>query len=627
MPLTLLNVDLTVPEDRISNQIWEHLEDVREFLQRLNENSLPDSRKLVLRNKLKELQNLLSVYLEAPRISSKEKHEFLMKLHPDLIELANMLLGNDPRADRLLLTCIDLVLHHLCSTAASSPREMVIGVSNVLAQVLMMKEEEKTIPEIGLDLPVGQYYDQFQEVYNYLITHAGLFTSAVTGLPGISISSLGNWASKALSSLAEVQRFIEESFDPIRFYIYNVEQHPDNPFDTIADVLNFQLFMNEFLSTLASRADVLSGLELPREISPTGETVTFQSTTQITSLLCDQIHLNSERATRIVNRLISAYQNGQINKNDNPREDLVIQRILLIADTWRLVADFGKIMARYFETAERCQEHGIELNLESLRIDEELYLEKLKFDQMEIPLSPASQAQLEQNLGWFVVLLHRNLEELRRNYSLDEEEFYQTTAFYHFKEFFKFLIMGVAFHDLIFTKSIWLPWLLEEYQEIFSHKAIPWSPRNILLFGIFEAFWGMMHDVSKIIHQAITFLEQVSPYFEFEAHHMTAIRIVTKLCSIYLKNEDFLEHIEDLKAIAQKVIEEYSIQEKSVLHERIALYMGMLEIMRETGVFLRRQREREVPFDPFSWIKIPKESETNVPYIPLNTSLDNLVFG
>ncbi len=627
MPLTLLNVDLNVPQDRISSEIWDHLEEVKEFLHRLNEDSLPDSRKLVLRNKLKELQNLLSIYLEAPRISSKEKHEFLMKLHPDLIGLANMLLGNDPRADRLLLTCIDLVLHHLCSTAASSPREMVIGVSNVLAQVLLMKEEEESVPEIDPGLPVSQYYDQFQEIYNSLITHAGLFTSAVTGLPGISISALGNWASKALSGLAEVQRFVDEAFDPIRFYIYNVEQHPDNPFDTIADVLNFQLFMNEFLSTLASRADVLSGLELPQEISPIGETVTFQSTTQITSVLCDQIHLNSERATNIINRLIVAYQNGQINKNDDPREDLIIQRILLIADTWRLVADFGKIMSRYFEATEQSQEQGIQLNVETLQVEQKLYLEQAEINVTEISLSLSTSSPIERNLAQFVNLLHENLKSLRREYSLDEEKFYQTTAFYHFKEFFKFLVMGIAFHDLIFTESVWLPWLLEEYHEIFSHKAIPWNPRNILLFGVFEAFWGMTHDVSTLVHQAVNFLEDVSPYFEFEAHHMTAIRIIAKLSSIYLEKGIFIEHVEELKAIAQKAIEEYSIQENSVLHERIALYVGMLEIMKETGVFLRRQREREVPFDPFSWIKIPKESDKNIPYIPLNTSLDNLVFG
>ncbi len=627
MPLTLLNVDLDVPQERISDEIWDHLEDVKGFLQRLSGENLPDSRKVVLRNKLKELQNLLSIYLEAPRIPSREKHEFLMKLHPDLIGLANMLLGNDTRADRLLLTCIDLVLHHLCSTAASSPREMVIGVSNVLAQVLMMKEDEDTIPEIEPGLSVSQYYDQFQEVYNYLITHAGLFTSAVTGLPGISISALGSWASKALSGLAKVQRFIDDSFDPIMFYAYNVEQHPDNPFDTIADVLNFQLFMNEFLSTLASRADVLSGLELPKEISPTEEKVTFQSTTQITSLLCDQIHKNSERAAIIVSRLTNAYQNGQINKNDNPREDPVIQRILLIADTWRLVADFGKIMAKYFETAEHCQEQGIELNLETLQIDQGLYLKQVNTDLEEEYLSLATQSTLEHNLLKFVLLLHKNLEKLKRRYSLDEEEFYQTTAFYHFREFFKFLVMGVAFHDLIFAKSVWLPWLLEEYHEVFSNKAIPWNPRNVLLFGVFEAFWGMLHDVSKIVHQSISFLDQVSPYFEFEAHHMTAIRIITKLCSIYLEHGEFLEHVKEIETMTQRIIEEYSIQENSVLHERIALYVGMLEIMKETGIFLRRQREREVPFDPFSWIKMPKDSSVNVPYIPLNTALDNLVFG
>ena len=74
---------------------------------------------------------------------------------------------------------------------------------------------------------------------------------------------------------------------------------------------------------------------------------------------------------------------------------------------------------------------------------------------------------------------------------------------------------------------------------------------------------------------------------------------------------------------------DFEINPNSLLFQKGSLYLAMLMMYLESDPkeFLRKQGERFVAFDLFSWLQVPKDFKPDFPYMPLNTSLDNLNSG
>ncbi|MDH5645892.1 MAG: hypothetical protein OEZ01_07785, partial [Candidatus Heimdallarchaeota archaeon] len=121
------------------------------------------------------------------------------------------------------------------------------------------------------------------------------------------------------------------------------------------------------------------------------------------------------------------------------------------------------------------------------------------------------------------------------------------------------------------------------------------------------------------------YLEEVKPFLEFELHHYLAIEIIVNIVKYPGVSSIIL--VESLVDLVSNFIVNYELNQNSVLFQRANLYLMMLTMYKETGEFLRKEDERFVAFDPFSWIQLPRNHEQLLPYIPLNTSIDNLSAG
>ncbi len=605
MPITLLSINVP-QEQNYRKEIIQALKEINEIVDTLTENKLSPAKKLVLKNKFISLQNILSGFVESPNIPVKEKQEIILQINPQLIDLGNRLMGFDDTLDKLLLTSNYVLLHHLCSSVASNPKEVVIGVSNVLAQVLTMGSIEPEVKAPIKAMSKQQFFTEFSIEYNYLLSSAGLFTAVVTGLPGISTISLGNWAEQALQRLAKVVRFIQEHYSPLEFYQIDIEHHLDRPFDTTSDILKAFLFMNEFFAALAARADLLSGLTLPKELSPTGEPIVFQSVEQITRVLSQQIIKNCDYVDEIIKQLKDLYYDGQINKNDNPAEDSDLKEVIIRCSAWRIISLFGQYLTSFFQNKELPREI--------------IPTKNNKFSRNK------GYEKYEESLETLIFSLHYILSEIRNMVKASNHEFLHSSHFQSYKEFLKYLVMMFGVHDLYMGKEPWFLWLKEHYAQYLTEDAIGYNPINALLNSLIEYFKGVILDEKSLIFTAVSNLQKLIPYFEYEQHHYVSIKLLMFLAEIYIQDQDFKEKVNDIISFLTKIEKELSISENSLLLSKINLYKGMLMIMKETGVFIRKENERLVPFDPFSWLQVPKKIGTNFPYTPMNTALDNLTY-
>ncbi|MHA2253398.1 MAG: hypothetical protein ACXAD7_23780 [Candidatus Kariarchaeaceae archaeon] len=611
--LTLLNIDREKGSARDPlKEIREIITEISAFTRTIQPDS-PSPRLVPLRMKLKQLQDAVSQFGSDGSIAVDEKQSAIMELHPDLQFLANEL--GDYGQEFFVLTeiCMNFLLNHLCSSAASDPKSTVIGVSNVMAQVLSSDMQIVEYPEFTTKTSDLKYFDEFARIFNSMLTTAGLFAAPVLGLPDIPISALGNWSEQALSQFAITNKFVRENFDPYIFY--QIDKFTNaTPFDTVTDILSFYVYENEFLAALIARADLLSGLEF--RITENNEPVKLQSTEEITFLLASTIDANCSQIDRHLATIDELYLSGKIDRNEKPSDHPHLMVYRTESKIWRQIATFAILLVRLFELD---HEEGY-----LLRNNIVLHVSR----EHEYPPLDSKTSDLQKQLFKIMMTLEKTLFEMFPQSLHDTDNFIQSSDFTKFRDFLQYIITIVAANDVLLQSEFaWTPWLLNKHGKFFLGTAVKHNPLGAMQVGIQSITLGLLSDTKMILDEGIAILDEVKPHLEFQMHHLLVIQVMKILMES--KYANYKRVIDRINAAVMTFLEEYQINPNSMLFQRSNLYMAMLAMYNESakGEFLRKENERFVAFDPFSWIQVPRGFKPDFPYMPLNTSIDNLNSG
>jgi len=606
--LTLLNID------RESTSTGDPLSDIREIIEEIEKfiaNLGPDvqsARLVPLKMKLRRLQDSVAQFGSDGSIPVEEKQSNIMELHPDLQMLANRLQAFGGRYAIQTEICMNFLLNHLCSSAAADPKGTVIGVSNVMAQVLSNDINIIPVPDFDYKPSDQKYFEEFSRQFNSMLTTAGLFASPVLGLPDIPISALGAWADQALSQFSNVNDFVKQNYNPEIFY--KIDQNEKAiPFDTSTDILSFYVFENEFLAALIARADILSGLEFPGGFSDDGEPVVLQSTDEITNLLADSIEHNCDEILTHMSTIDNMFQSGIIDRNEKPEDHPHLMSFRTEAIIWKNIARLAKLMITIFSEQEIAADPTV---IERVHLDKEL-----------LPNIGSNPSGLD--LAFYEILddLYYQLRIMFPIADRESHNFIKSSEFTKFRDYFSYIIHIVAAHDLFSdTTYNWFTWILDMFNSYVTGTAVQYNPINSLEVGIMTLVLGVEKELPALVEQGSIILKEVKPHLEFQSHHLLAIEILQKLGDTYKFSH---QHIAtSLQTLVQSYLDNTQINPNSMLFQRANLYLAMLEMYKESGDYLRKSNERYVAFDPFSWINVSEEAEHDFPYMPLNTSLDNL---
>lgn len=613
--LTLLNID----RERSFSQnpledIRGSIADIQKYSKDINENT-PSPRLVPLRNKIKHLQDSVSQFGSDGSISVMDKQNAIMELHPDLMMLSNdMTLIKDEFSVSIQI-CLNFLLNHLCSTAASDPKSRVIGVSNVMAQVLSNNMQIIPNQELSMDTEDPRYFDKFSNLFNSMLTTAGLFAAPVLNLPDIPISALGAWADQALEQFAFVNQFVKDNFNPEIFYRIDKREN-GVPFDTTTDILNFYVYENQFLAALIARADLLSGLEF--KITADMKPVQLQSVEEITNVLAKSIESNCDEIEKQLTIIDNMFNVGKINRNEKPDNHPHLLNFISEAKIWREVAKTGQILVKIF----------------SLIRDEQLEpnnkLPKLH-DSKEETMPPLDEegSLIQKRLQQSIMSLQEFLFEMFPQSKDEAEKFIQSSDFTKFKEFLSYVVMLCAANDILLqSQNIWVHWLMKNFGKyLFQDPAIKYNPIGGLQFGTYLIVLGLISDTNSFIIQGISTIKETKPHLEFQMHHLLAAEVMITL--IDNQDHDYTSFSSKIPILISEFLQNYEINPNSLLYQKASLYLAMLTMYLETDQkeFLRKQGERFVGFDLFSWMQVPKDFKPDFPYMPLNTSLDNLNSG
>lgn len=609
MPISLLNIDRDSDRslNQIMNSIDEEIQTILDMVSSLGSSELKGPRLMIFRKRMKDLQNVISEFGELVSISTSKKQQIIFELHPRLLEVSNAIYNIDTHSDRIINTCISYLLTHLCSSAAANPKSVVIGVSNILAQVLSQEIGVKELPEITSDFQDPAYFEEFQVHFNYILTSAGLFAAPVLGLPDIAISALGNWADLAFDQFGHLRQFIVTYFNPNVFYSFDKSQYATVPFDSSKDIINALLYENEFLYQLSSRADLLSGIEIPGTFSPNNRETKLTSVEEVTNLFCRKILENCKLIDDYISRIHSMYSHGSINRNENPQTDEKLIEIQLQKQAWEIIAEFGILMTRVFQ----------DKPVQKVKLPE--YPSNFPSYDPENPL----QSQIMQ----YMIKLYSVLDKYSDSNS-HSQDFIESSKFTNYRLYFRSLLTMVVFNDLYSNSFQWATWLKTQFSHFFASNAIEYNPINVLIIGMHFVWSGIMSSEKDLTIQGYEILKATEAHMEFQFHHIITIHIVTKFVELYNQESTYSKHTQEIIGLIGKFIDEYEIHETSMLFQKLKLYEAMLGMYEEMGVFIRKQNERVVPFDVFSWLFAgTDEILSQVPWVPLNTSIENLNVG
>jgi hypothetical protein len=610
--LTLLNID----RERSTSQ--KPLEDIRGLISEIQQYSKsvdanpPGPRLVPLRNKIKQLQDSVSQFGSDGSISVIDKQNAIMELHPDLMMVANDMVLVKPEFSTHIQICLNFLLNHLCSTAASDPKSRVIGVSNVMAQVLSNNMQIIEPKRLTIDDYDPKYFDEFSTLFNSMLTTAGLFAAPVLNLPDIPISALGGWADQALDQFAIINKFVKEHFNPETFYRIDKREN-GVPFDTTTDILNFYVYENQFLSALMARADLLSGLEF--KITEDGKPVQLQSVEDITALLAESIERNCDEIERHLSQIDTMFHAGKINRNEKPANHPHLLNFISEAKIWRQVANAGKILVRLFT-----------LIKEGSLVLENLFPKSHESKESDVPPLDEGGNFIQKRIQEGLLKLENALFEMFPQVNTDADNFIQSSDFTKFKEFLSYLVMLCAANDILLqSKNIWLHWLLKRYGDyLIGTDAVKYNPIGCLQYGVYSVVLGLISDNTSFIEQGIYAINEAKPNFEFQMHHLFAAEVLITLVDNPF--HDYTMAALKLPNLINEFLQNYEINPNSLLFQKASLYLAMLTMYLESDPkeFLRKQGERFVSFDLFSWLQVPNDFKPDFPYMPLNTSLDNL---
>ena len=249
---------------------------------------------------------------------------------------------------------------------------------------------------------------------------------------------------------------------------------------------------------------------------------------------------------------------------------------------------------------------------------------KLNCDIEDLP--PFDENKLNTTQKRVLSLLDRYYFNLKKMFPQSEEDvqaFVRSSEFTTYRDYFAYIIHIVAAHDLLVSpKDNWIAWLLDISKPYVAGLSSQFNPINAMEVGTLTLIFGIEKDLPALVDQGKLILKQVKPHLEFQSHHLLAIEILSKLSEIYKTSSQNIAQI--LTDIVTNFLETNQISPNSVLFQRTNLYLAMLQMLNETGIFMKKSNERFVAFDPFSWIQTTENIDFSFPYMPLNTSLDNL---
>lgn len=621
--LTLLNIDRSLEDSQDPlKDINMLIEEIYAFLKK-NPPDTVSPRLVPLRMKLRQLQDVISQFGSDGSIQVNEKQSTIMQLHGQLQMLTNNLVNYKGNYSDFSEISANYLLNHLCSTAAVDPRATVIGVSNVMAQVLSQDIQIITDSEFEVKGVDSRFFENFSLKFNRMLTIAGLFSAPVLGLPDIPISQLGSWSDQALSQFAALYRFIDEYYKPLRFYQIEKELKAV-PFDTSADILSFYMYLNDFFAALIARADLLSGIEFPAEFTENGKTVILQSTAQINEILAKGIIINCDKIEAQLDAIQILFEEGIVDRNENPSNNPLLSNYRTEVKLWRMIAKFAGIMQLLFENQQ-----------DQFKLEENLRRSMLK-DVMrddDLPSIQVDASDIELELAHFIYKFYNHLLELfPQANSFEVDAFITSSDFTKFRQFFLFIIHAVAGHDIFLNLDIiWTPWLNSKFGKFYLDSTAAFNPTGALEAGILSIILGVKNKSPLIIQDGVSILNVAKQYLEFQLHNYFTIEVLTELINIGTGN--IKTNVDRVTALIDKFLEEFQLSPNSLLFQRANLYKGMLTIHQmpmenednEDPFIMMNQRF--VSFDPFSWILLPKNFKPVFPYIPLNTSLTNLNAG
>jgi hypothetical protein len=442
-----------------------------------------------------------------------------------------------------------------------------------------------------------------------MLTTAGLFSAPILGLPNIPISALGAWADQALEQFSIINKFVSEHFNPRTFY--RIDQSAKAiPFDTTTDILSFYIYENEFLGALIARADLLSGLEFPGEFTESGSPQILQSTEDITKVLAESIRRNCRSILEHMEQIDEMFTTGFIDRNEKPEDYIHLMSFKEEATLWMNIAELADLLIEIFNINYPAHDN-FDLDIRNHFAT----VEKL----------PPNKEETVHQTKLFLILnsIHDNLFKMFPRAATETAIFIQSSEFTKFRGYLQYIIHIVAAHDLLLdSQEAWTPWFLTQLGEYFTGASIKYNPHGALEVAILSILLGIITDNDSILQNGKSILNNVEDHLEFQHHHLLAIRILNDLVNTWGKDRTIV--VNTISNTVTEFLDDMQVNPVSMLFQRANLYLGMLSMYDEEGIYLRKTNERYVVFDPFSWIQIPKRLNLNFPYMPLNTNIDNL---
>ncbi|RMG41878.1 MAG: hypothetical protein D6732_01820 [Methanobacteriota archaeon] len=616
--MILLNINREQPSnfDALISEAHEIILNI-DSLSRTIDLSDPNTPKLmVLKNRIKDLMELVSNIGDYQDVQASIKQDKIMDIQNNLLILTNRIFGISQEIDMMLSIITNFLLYHLCSTAAATPHSQVIGVANVLAQVLSSEQSNKEpLLELNQNLPPSMFFNRFALNFNYLLTNAGLYASPITSLPHISISALGGWAETALNSFSELFEFIDKYFSITDFLSFDKIFDSVVQFDSAKDVLSVYLYANEFYSSLAALADLLSGIRFPKNLLGLEEDVVFSSNDQITTTLARAIEKNHERIQEFMKTIYTLFDNGLIDKNENPYKDPELQQIEMESNVWILIAKMGLVIQKLLSIESQVFTDTSDSNLEHRILSSNLVRDAVK--QQMPTLERDLITQFDELETQFLTLM---------GFESPDQILASSSRFIRYRHFFQYLMYLASALYIFFENDEIISRLNKEYYFLFKPPNSEKNPIGTIILGQVFCIMGLEKQNDFLIQEGIEILTQILPAIQFQSHHYIHVMILIELFNAHLQSLSHMEIAETIKSRISELLEGNVLMQESKLYQKLIVYTGLLDIYKESGIFMSNSGERLIPFDIFTWLMTPALLFT-LPFIPLNTALDNLDEG
>ena len=592
------------------------IQEIYQFIKPLDSDT-PGARMVPLKNKIKQLQDIIAQFGADGSFDVNDKQQIIMRLINELQMLTNQLTRFHGMYPEVIEICSNYLLNHLCTTAAVDPRATVIGVSNVLANVLSKEISITEDIEFNLKPTDPKYFEEFALKYNNFLTIAGLFSAPVLGLPEIPMSQLGSWADLALRQFAALNQFVDNNYNISRFYQLEKEANAI-PFDTTNDILSFYVYENEFIVALMARADLISGIEFPRQLTENNEPVILHSIEDINHILAKAIELNCDKIDQHLNKVHELYKTGVIDINENPESNKELMNFRTESQLWRAVAKYSEVMEVLFYNKQ--DDYVIS------EVKREEIIAKIEMRE-DIPLINKYPSNIElELLALYMEFLELNYKLYPQAKDVVVDNFIKSSNFIKFRFFLQFPVHLVAAHDIFLKLDIiWTPFIQAQLGKFFLESASAFNPITSLEIGVLSIIAGVINDTRVLVDKGLNILNTVKPNLEFQIHHLLVIEVLDEL--INKPQIDYITKIEPVIFRIQNFLDSYEVNPSAVVFQRANLYQAMLKMYESSNEFLRKEDERFVSLDPFTWIIIPREMSERLPYTPLNTALDNLNAG